>query len=325
MRKRLAITTIGVMAALASFGAASASAATEFGDPCTATTGTSSTEYTVFGLASPSSPLPLAAPSAGVITSWKLTLVTPPEGPIPAIIPQTLKVMRVNSATHTAQVVGEASGLVGSGVNTIPARIPVEAGDRLAVYGHGPITYKGSTSEVGTLLCEGSGGDLVGAIKGSVAPGASGPFEEVSEIRIPAVAVLEPDADHDGFGDETQDACPQSAATQAPCPAVTLSTSTQVKKGSVIVLATTNTPAPVTVKGLVKLGKGSKVTLNGGTKNLAPGAFGKFKLKFTKKLKAKLAQLSHKRSLTLRVTVTGTSLAGQVTTKKLKARLKGQG
>jgi hypothetical protein len=31
-------------------------------------------------------------------------------------------------------------------------------------------------------------------------------------------AVLEPDADGDGFGDETQDQCPTNATTQGPCP-----------------------------------------------------------------------------------------------------------
>src|SRR5262249_49078219 len=30
-------------------------------------------------------------------------------------------------------------------------------------------------------------------------------------------AVIEPDADHDGFGDETQDQCPTQATTQGPC------------------------------------------------------------------------------------------------------------
>jgi len=30
--------------------------------------------------------------------------------------------------------------------------------------------------------------------------------------------MLEPDADHDGFGDETQDQCPTHASTQGPCP-----------------------------------------------------------------------------------------------------------
>ena len=36
--------------------------------------------------------------------------------------------------------------------------------------------------------------------------------------RVNAQAVVEPDADHDGFGDETKDQCPTNAATQGPCP-----------------------------------------------------------------------------------------------------------
>ena len=75
---------------------------------------------------------------------------------------------------------------------------------------------------------------------------------------------------------------------------------------------------------MVNLGKGKKATLKGGTKNLAAGVKGKFTLKLAKAVKAKLAGLSRKRSLTLKVTVSGTSLAGQVTTKVLKVKLKGQ-
>jgi hypothetical protein len=33
-------------------------------------------------------------------------------------------------------------------------------------------------------------------------------------------ATLEPDADHDGFGDETQDQCPTNASTQGACPVI---------------------------------------------------------------------------------------------------------
>jgi hypothetical protein len=324
MAKRSVVTILGVLAVWASLAATSASAATEFGDPCVATSGTGSSEYTIFGLSS-TSPLPIAAPSAGVITSWKLNL-TAESGQIPPIIPQTLKAMRVNPATHVAQVVGEASGLVGSGPNTIPARIPVEAGDHLAVYGHGPITFEGTTGEVGTLVCEGSSPvEKIGVIEANVPSGASASYTELEEIRVPAVAVLEVDSDHDGYGDETQDACPQSAASQAPCPLVTLSTGKQVKKGAVVVSVRTNTPAPVSVKGVAKLGKGKKATLKGGTKNLTPGVPGKFTLKFSKSLKAKLGELSRKQSLSLKVTIKGTNVAGQVTTKTLKIKLEGQG
>jgi hypothetical protein len=37
----------------------------------------------------------------------------------------------------------------------------------------------------------------------------------------PIRATIEADADHDGFGDETQDQCPTDATTQGPCPVVT--------------------------------------------------------------------------------------------------------
>ena len=41
-------------------------------------------------------------------------------------------------------------------------------------------------------------------------------------------ATLEPDADHDDFGDESQDQCPTNASTQGACP-VTPATPTKKK------------------------------------------------------------------------------------------------
>jgi len=76
---------------------------------------------------------------------------------------------------------------------------------------------------------------------------------------------------------------------------------------------------------VAKLGKGKKAKLNGGTQNLVPGTLSKFRLFFTKGLKNKLKELSPQKKLTLKVTVSGTSVAGAVTTKTLKLKLKGQG
>jgi hypothetical protein len=328
MARRLVLAVLSAIPLAALFGAGSASAATEFGDNCTANSASSSTQATIFGLASPSSPLPLAAPSAGVITSWKLNLITPepPMKPIPQIVPQTLKAVRVNSSAKTAQVLGEASGLVGSGANTIAARIPVQAGDRLAVFGSGPITFEGTTSEVGTLFCESSApADMIGVVKGSAPLGSTTPFEELSEIRTPAVAVLEPDADGDGFGDETQDKCPQSASTQAPCPVVKLSVSASAKRKLAKILVTVDSAASVSVNGSVSLGKGRKAKLKGGTKTVQPGALSTFKLKFPAQLSKRLKELTKKQSLTLKATVSAPNVAAAPTTKKLKLKLKGQG
>jgi len=307
--RRLATGLVAIAAMLAAVSPSSALASTEFGDNCVANQATEF--YGLFEISAPGNPLPTAAPTAGVITKWKVNLI-----PAPVTVPTTLKVVRVGAGTLL--VVGESSGTVVSGANVFNARIPVQAGDRLGIYGPG---------EIGTLYCTTGGEEAqFGLFVGATPAGGSSPFETgTSNLRVPMAAILEPDADNDGYGDESQDGCPQSAAFQTPCPPVALSTSKQVRKGSVVIFVTTDTAAPVTVKGVVNLGKGKKAKLNGGTKSLTPGTLGKFTLKFSKALKAKLKELSSKKSLTLKATATGTSVSGAVTTKVVKAKLKGQG
>lgn len=312
MRHKLVSTAIAAAAAISLLGATGASAATEFGDNCVGNESISSS-ITLFEISSTTNPLPTAAPSAGVITQWKVNLV-----PVPFSIPVNLKVLR-QTGPNTAQIVGEASGSITGGSNSFATRIPVQAGDRLGFF---------SPSEFGPLICEETSGSGVwGAYEGSGGGvGSSVNFVEVpvSEARIPLSAVLEPDADNDGFGDETQDLCPQSAALQVACPPVVLSTTAQVKKGSVTVIVTSSTAAAVSVKGIANLGKGKKARLNGGIQNLVPATLSKYRLFFTKGLKNKLKSLPRKRSLKLNVTVSGTSVTGAVTTNTLKVKLRGQ-
>lgn len=309
MRFLLALTTVAAFAALA-VGVSPAVAATEFGDGCVANEA-SGEAVTVFEVSAPGNPLPTAAPSSGVLTAWKLNLA--PGG---AGIPQTLDVLRLNAATKTAQVIGESSATLTSGANVVPARIPIQAGDRLAIVGPSP---------VGTLVCATPETTFYGGYLGSVGSGGTSPYVEVEgEVRIPAVGVIEPDADHDGYGDETQDKCPQSAATQAPCPVVTLSASSTVKKGLAKVLVTASSQATVTVVGTVKLGKGKTVELNGGTQAVAPGTLAKFTLLFSKRLRSTLKGLPRKRSLSLTVEATAPNIVGSPTIKTLKLHLKGQ-
>jgi len=310
---RLKLTTAAIAAAMSIslLGAASASAATEFGDTCTGNEDTKA-PVTFFEISASNNPLPTAAPISGVITQFRVNIVSGAPS-----FPVSLKALRQTGPT-TVLVVGEVNGSVAGGSNNLAARIPVLAGDRLGFF---------SSSSFGAIICEEGGGTgVVGVYEGSGTPGASVPFASipVSDLRVPVSAVIEPDADNDGFGDETQDACPQSAAFQTPCPPVALSTSTQVKKGSVTVIVTSSAAAPVTVKGVAKLGKGKKAKLNGGTQNLVPGTLSKFRLFFTKGLKNKLKELPPSKKLTLKVTVSGTSVSGAVTTKTLKLKLKGQ-
>lgn len=309
MRRKFIGMAAASLLAISAFGATSASAAVEFGDNCTANEAIE-TPITIFGVSAPGNPLPLTAPSAGVITKWKVNLV-----PAPVALPQTLKVLHPTGA-NTAQVVGEASGTVAGGGSSFDTRIPVQAGDRLGLFGN----------EVpGPLVCEGGDPAVVGAFEGGGSVGANVTFVEVgTDVRVPVAAILEPDADKDGFGDETQDKCPQNAAFQTPCPVVTLGASSTARKGLATVLVTSSFQAPVAVNGTVKLGKGKTAKLSGGTQIVVPGTIAKFTMLFPQNLKAKLKELLRKQFLTLSISVTAPNVVGPPTVSNVKAKLRGQ-
>jgi hypothetical protein len=305
-------TGIGAIAlvAMATFGATSASAATEFGDNCIADEAVAA-PFTFFALTANENPMPLTAPTGGVISKWKSNLI-----PVPATVPQTLKVLR-QTGPNTVQIIGESSGNVVGGSNTFNTRIPVQAGDRLGLFGSGPL---------GALVCEeGVGPNLIGVYEGAGSVNQTVPFFTFTETwRIPVAAVIEPDADNDGFGDETQDQCPQLATLQTPCPPVTVDASGTAKKGLVSILVTVTSQAPVSVSGTVKLGKGKTVKLRGGTQIVTPGALSRFTLLFPKALRDKLKALSTKRGLWLNAVATATDLAGRVSTDVVNLKLRGQ-
>ena len=304
------ITAVVLALVISLLGAASASAATEFGDTCAGNTPTGA-PITVFEISSTNNPLPTAAPISGVLTKMKVNLT----GGAPTF-PVSLKVLR-EVGPDTVQIIGEANGNIGAGASSIDARIPIQAGDRLGFF---------SPSSFGAIFCEEeTGGSIIGVYEGGGTPGGTAKFGSgPAPIRVPVSALIEPDADNDGFGDETQDACPQSATTQVACPVVTLSSSASASKKFVTVLITGTTAANVTVNGKVALGKGKKAKLKGGTKGVVPGAFTKFKLKFPAKLIKRLKELPPSKKLTLKVTSTAPNVAAAPTKKVIKVKLKGQ-
>jgi hypothetical protein len=317
MRTRLMLAAATALAALSIIGTGTASAATEFGSNCTANRAVEGASYSFVQLLQNGSQA--AAPSSGVITKWKINLI----GEVPFTVPTQLKVFRPTANASQFQVVGEStSQSVASGANTFETRIPIQAGDHLGLFG---------SSSIGTLYCAESPesenpGNVMGIFAGNPSPGSSATLLGAeSELLVPAVAVIEPDADNDGYGDETQDQCPQSAATQAACPVVTLSVSATAKKKLVTLLITGPVAANVTVKGVVSLGKGKKAKLKGGTKAVTPGAFTKFKLKFTSALIKRLKELPPSKKLTLKVTSSAPNVVGAPTKKVIRVKLKGQG
>jgi hypothetical protein len=148
--------------------------------------------------------------SSGVITSWSAQ-ANGDTG-------QTLQLMVLSKGSGLVYTVLRRDSVRTlanlNALNTFAGlRLPIEAGQLIAVY-----EPPGSTAD-----CEanGSTGDNIAfseiADPSDNVPAAYDGFD--SQFRVNAQAVVEPDADHDGFGDETQDQCATNGATQGPCPA----------------------------------------------------------------------------------------------------------
>jgi hypothetical protein len=97
-------------------------------------------------------------------------------------------------------------------VTTFLTRIPVSAGDVLGLRSE----RRTGCVHPGLQLF----GDGIGYAGGSPdpAPGETGTFAGIDQVLLNVSAVLEPDADADAFGDETQDGCPGQAGPESGCP-----------------------------------------------------------------------------------------------------------
>jgi hypothetical protein len=145
-------------------------------------------------------------PSDGVVTSWSYRLDNA------AISGLTLEIAGPGAAgSHTIVGQAAAGSQTPGAVNSYPAQIPVKAGDVVGIF-----FGSGGNCVLGT----GMGGDAIDYHAGDLSPGASATFTQLTGNRLPVQVTVEPDADRDGFGDESQDSCPSEAAVDAgPCQA----------------------------------------------------------------------------------------------------------
>jgi hypothetical protein len=166
------------------------------------------------------------AATDGVITSWELGY---------AFAFAKLKVVRP-SAGNSFDVIAESAR--GDSSVPHPVRIAVRQGDQVGV----------STQTEDAIICPrtGSAGRTSGYLASDPAPGAHA-FYTPGTLEIPLVASVEPDADHDGYGDETQDGCPTNGATTGPCPLPTVLGRTFVPSSS----PCTDTRLPISTLGVV--------------------------------------------------------------------------
>jgi hypothetical protein len=313
---------------VASMFTGSAAAATVVGSSCAAEG--AEVEVSVVSLKNPVGyPLPSAIPSAGVITSWTFSLGLPIGTPGIQLNEQ-LKVFAPTGVPDQFTVVGESvRSPVGVGSTTSATRIPVQSGDLL---GNSLFATEGSASVLAAFFCETENpGDEAAFIAGNPVIGSTvSTLGNEPEIQNPITVTVEPDADGDGFGDETQDKCPTDASTQGACPApkvapaplppTTLSASAAAKKGLVTVALTSSAQATVTVGGSVKLAKGQSAKLASSTQIVAPGTLAKFTILFPAKLKTALKQTPSSKKLTLSLSASAPGAA----TRNLTVKVPGQ-
>jgi hypothetical protein len=319
MKKRLSFALAMAVAATALVGANSASAATVFGSGCTANQITDGAIWVSTGHA-PTNPLAVTAPISGVITEWTVNtnIVIESEGKLagefPRVLQQRLLVLRPEGEGF--KVIGESAGgpLNLKGSNTYSARVPVVAGDFLGIAGN-PFAAWCETKDPADTYAAATGGTPIGS---------TFKVERATGLQVPITARVEPDVDGDGYGDETQDQCPQSAAYQTPCPVVTVSSLSMSHPKAVTVYISSSLSAPIAVTGTVKLGKGKTPTLTTPGQTVAPGTLGRFNLAFTKQVRKTLAALSPKKSLTLTVTASATNVTGSPSTATSTVKLRGQ-
>jgi hypothetical protein len=318
MKKRLSAALVLAIAVSAFAGAGSASAATVFGSDCTATNAEEGAIW--ISTSHPEGAFPATAPMSGVITEWLVNANIKVEaegklaGEFPRIFQQRLIVVR-SEGPDSFKVVGEAQGgpLALQGTSTYLARVPVQQGDYIGLAGDPYAAYCKTENKA----------DKFAFTVGGTPVGSSFKVENKEGLQVPVVARVEPDVDGDGYGDETQDKCPQSAAYQTPCPVVTVSSLVLTHPKTVTVYVASSLSAPVAVTGTVKLGKGKTATLSAPAKTVAPGTLGNFNLSLTKPVLSTLKSLSTKKSLTVTVSASATNVVGTPSTATSTLKLRG--
>jgi Domain of unknown function DUF11/PASTA domain len=254
MLRRLALLPLTLCAlALAS---AAAHAATTIGDTTTMPTAPAN-PGTVYVVTADGGGNSFAVPAGGgVITSVTVRA----ENDSSSLPPGSVRVLALRGSGAALAVVGGgtvALGAVSGTLQTVtaPARVPVAAGDRLGAYSpdNAIIGLFGDTGAV-TAATNPTSTPADGAnltLSGATATNGA----------LSIAATVEPDADHDGYGDETQDSCPSLPTIHSGTCATDLQTSISATPSSVSLNNVSTVVATIANAG-TQTAAGATATLN---------------------------------------------------------------
>jgi hypothetical protein len=285
------------LAALASVlvAASTAGAATQLGQDCTVDG--SAPQLVVQN--SVSSGNPYTIPANGVMVKWgvRTTSSSNPAMAAATIVRQNGDSFDVISRTLFQHAAANQA-------SEFSTRVPVSTGEVLGV--------SAFNSSVG--MCSGYSPTFdVVSYNGSptlVDPGGSFmPSSAIPAERLALWATIEPDADGDGYGDETQDKCPQSAAFIDPCPVLAIGQQLSASKGRIKILATSSLNAKLTASAKIKLSSKKTVTVSSRATSFTAGKLKSLTLKLPKSVTSALKT----KRLSATVTLTGSGLANTAT------------
>jgi hypothetical protein len=132
--------------------------------------------------------------------------------------------------------------------------------------------------------------------------------------------VLQPDADGDGYGDETQDDCPQSVAFQTTCPTISFAPGYSVGARTIKVTVRSSATTPVAITG-ASPGPGilhSAARIHQGKRDAIT-------VSISDSILAELHHLGPHRSLRLRLRAHASLVVGLPSSDHLTVRLRGRG
>jgi hypothetical protein len=261
LKKRLTATLLASCGAVLLLAPAS-NAATTFGsrlnqnpntDPCSALTTVCSLVDFTHPVDPNGDPDSNGAPVDGVITKFRIRALGQ-GGPQPVTF-RVANLVSVAGDKSSAIVTAAGTGPTvtvpedtggDAPITEVGGRLPVQKGQHLAIDEKSVSAIYASSGDKDTYVFN------TPLVDGQAPRGS----DDVTE-QLLVQAVIEPDADHDGFGDETQDQCPSQATTQGPCDRAAPAVS-GLKVGSGKIAYNLSEAATVTFK-LEKATKGRRV------------------------------------------------------------------